>query len=184
MPETLVTSQWVPYPVELVFAFFANPANLPHLMPPWQRARIESSRLIPPPPRPLAEDPALRFKSAAAGVGSEMLISFRLFPGIPLRQRWLAQVNEFEWNSHFCDAQLSGPFATWHHRHGISAESQDGLPGTRLLDEIEYTLPLGPLGTLAHSLFVRGQMQDTFAYRQRRLLDILPIAAKQAIQRA
>ena len=184
MPETLRTSQWTPFPVELVFAFFANPGNLPHLMPKWQQARVESSRLIAPPPRPVAHDPALRFQSPVAGEGSEMAISFRPIAGIPFRIGWLAQITEFVWNSHFCDEQLKGPFKLWNHCHRIAAESRNGVAGTLITDEVEYTLPLGPLGAIANALFVRGQMNSTFAYRQRQLEQILPIAARQASRRS
>jgi ligand-binding SRPBCC domain-containing protein len=189
MPETLTTSQWTPYPIELVFAFFANPGNLPHLMPKWQQARVENSRLVAPPPRPVAPDPELRFQSPAAGVGSEMAISFRPVPRLPFRVGWLARITEFEWNSYFCDEQVKGPFASWKHRHGIVAETRTdeaGTPvsGTLISDEVEYSLPLGPLGSVAHGLFVRRQMEATFAYRQGRLEAILPVAARQAARRS
>jgi ligand-binding SRPBCC domain-containing protein len=178
------TSQWVPYPVELVFAFFANPGNLPHLMPKWQQTRLESSRLIAPPPRPLAPDPALRYQSPAAGVGSELTASFRPVPWLPLRTSVQAHIIEFEWNSHFRDEQVKGPFASWSHLHRIVGEMQDGEAGTRIGDEIEYSLPLGPLGALGNALFVRRQMESVFAYRQQRLSEILPVALRQAARRS
>jgi ligand-binding SRPBCC domain-containing protein len=184
MPETLRSSQWTPHPIELVFAFFANPANLPHLMPKWQQAKIESSRLIAPPPRPVAADPERRFQSQAAGVGSEMVLSFRPFRGLPFRMSWLARITEFEWNDHFCDEQLKGPFATWKHCHRIVAETQDGVEGTRVTDEVEYTMPLGPLGAIGNELMVRGIMESSFAFRKKRLEEILPVAARQAVRRA
>lgn len=184
MPHTLQTSQWVPFPVELVFAFFANPGNLPHLMPKWQQARIESSRFVTPPPRPVALDPALRFQSPAAGSGSEMVISFRAVPGIGLRIGWLARITEFVWNSHFCDEQLKGPFASWKHRHNIASEARDGVAGTLVSDDLEYDLPLGPLGTLGNALFVRRRMEKIFEYRQHQLEKILPVAARQATRRS
>jgi ligand-binding SRPBCC domain-containing protein len=183
MPQNLTTSQWVPYPVELVFAFFANPGNLPHLAPKWQKARLESSRLIAPPPRPVAPDPALRYQSPAAGAGSELVVSFRTLHTLPIRLTWLARITEFAWNSHFCDEQLNGPFASWHHTHRIASANQDGADGTRVTDEVEYALPLGPLGALAQSLVVRRQLNTMFAYRQRRLEEILPVAARQASRR-
>lgn len=189
MPEILRTSQWTPFPVELVFAFFANPANLPHLMPEWRHARLESSRLIAPPPRPLARDPTQRFQSPAAGEGSEIAISFRPVPGLPLRVGWLAQITEFAWNSHFCDEQVRGPFASWKHRHSIVAESrEDGsngsVNGTLITDEVEYRLPLGALGKIADTAFVKGQMDAMFAYRQQKLEEILPVAARQAARKS
>ena len=184
MSQTLRTSQWTPFPVELVFAFFANPGNLPHLMPPWQEARVESSRFIAPPPRPVAADPTLRFQSPAAGEGSEMEISFRPIPRLPFRVVWLARITEFVWNSHFCDEQIKGPFASWKHRHGIVAEVREGVLGSSVSDEVEYSLPLGPLGSVANGLFVRRQMESAFAYRQQRLNAILPVAARQAARRS
>ena len=184
MPQTLHTSQWTPFPVELVFAFFANPANLPHLMPKWQQGRVESSRLIAPLSRPLAPDPTLRYQSPAAGIGSEMVISFRPIHGVPFRIGWLARITDFAWNSHFCDEQIKGPFAEWKHFHRIESESQDNVTGTRISDEVEYTLPLGPLGDLGNALFVRRGMQKAFVYRQRELERILPIAARQATRRS
>jgi len=184
MPQTLHNSQWVPFPVELVFAFFANPANLPHLMPKWQQARIESSRFISPPARPVAVDPALRFQSPAAGAGSEIVISFRPIPGIGFRIGWLARITEFVWNSHFCDEQLKGPFASWRHCHRIAPETRNEVAGTLIVDEVEYSLPLGPLGDLGNALFVRRQMEKTFEYRQRQLETILPVAARQATRRS
>jgi ligand-binding SRPBCC domain-containing protein len=180
MLQTLSTSQWTPHPVELVFAFFANPGNLPHLMPKWQKAKIESSRIIPPPPRPIAADPALRFQSPAAGRNSEMVISFRPFPGLPFRMGWLARITEFEWNSHFCDEQVKGPFVTWNHCHRIEPQTRDGVLGTLVRDQVEYSLPLGPLGVIGNNLFVKSQMEATFNYRQKRLDEILPVAARQA----
>ncbi len=183
MPQTLRTTQWVPFPVELVFAFFANPANLPHLMPKWQQAKVESSRLIPPPPRPVAPDPALRFQSPAAGEGSEMEISFRPVPKLPFRVGWIARISEFTWNDHFCDKQLKGPFAVWNHCHYITSEVRDGVAGTLIVDDLEYDVPLGPLGRVADALFVRRQMESTFAYRQKRLEEILPVAQRQATRR-
>ena len=103
-------SQWVPFPVELVFAFFANPHNLPHLMPPHLKLRVEDIRLTPPPPRPVAADASRRFQSVAAGTGSEILISLVPVPWFP-RLSWTTRIVEFEWFSHFTDEQLRGPFA-------------------------------------------------------------------------
>ncbi len=174
-------SQWVPYPVELVFAFFANPHNLPHLMPPHLKLRVEDIRLTPPPPRPVVADAARRFQSVAAGTGSEILISLvpvRWFP----RLSWTVRIVEFEWFSHFTDEQLRGPFASFRHRHGIVAESRDQAAGTLVTDSIDYALRAGFLGTLAAARVWR-QLQESFAYRQQRLPEVLAAAACQAARR-
>ena len=183
MSQHFAASQWVPYPVELVFAFFANPSNLPPLMPPALETRIEDARMVPPPPRPMAADAARRFQSVAAGVGSELLISFQPIPWIPRRVSWMARIVEFEWNSHFRDEQVRGPFQSFRHRHGIVAEFREGVEGTLVSDEVEFTLPYGLIGRLG-GFFVKRQLKQTFAVRQKRLPEILAAAARQATRRA
>src|SRR5271155_4143083 len=101
MRHRFQTEQWLPYPSDRVFAFFANPANLPPLMPEWQQARIEKTVIVPPPSF------ASRF---AAGKGSWIMISFRPLPFIPLRLEWDAYIDELQWNEFFCDEQKKGPF--------------------------------------------------------------------------
>jgi ligand-binding SRPBCC domain-containing protein len=183
MMQSFESQQWVPYPVELVFAFFANPTNLPHLMPAKLNTRIEDARIQPPPPRPVAVDPARRFKSVAAGTGSEILISFFPIPWVPRRVSWMARITEFAWNSHFCDEQVRGPFASFHHRHGIEAETREGIEGTLVSDKVEFTLPFGFIGQLG-TVFVKANLKKSFAYRQKRLPEILAAASQQAVKRA
>jgi len=183
MSERFETEQWVPYPVELVFAFFANPANLPHLMPRQFETQIEDARIQPPPPRPLSAVPTRRFKSVAAGVGSEILISFFPIPWVPRRVSWLACITEFEWNSHFCDAQMRGPFRAFNHRHGIKAEFRDGHEGTLISDLVEFELPYGWIGRIG-SAIVRRKLARSFMHRQKRLPEILEAAQCQAMRKA
>jgi ligand-binding SRPBCC domain-containing protein len=182
MPQRFTASQWVPYPVEMVFAFFANPSNLPHLMPPRLGVRIEDQRILPPPPRPVSPDPARRFQSIAAGVGSEMRIAFRPFPWFPRRLSWQARIVEFVWNSHFTDEQAQGPFNFFRHRHGIAAERRDGVEGTLVADEIEFEAASGWLGDLG-AVFVRRQLDASFAHRQQRLPETMATVALQAARR-
>jgi ligand-binding SRPBCC domain-containing protein len=182
MAERFETQQWVPYPVELVFAFFADPANLPHLMPGKFETRIEDVRIEPPPPRPVAADASRRFKSVAAGVGSEILISFYPIPWVPRRVSWLACITEFEWNSHFCDSQVRGPFTVFQHRHGIVADFRDSQEGTLVSDVVEFELPYGWMGRIVGGM-VRRQLVSGFAFRHKRLPEILAAARRQAERR-
>jgi ligand-binding SRPBCC domain-containing protein len=176
---TFQTEQWLPYPIELVFAFFANPENLPRLMPPWQKAHIEEAAFAPPPPRPIALDPALRIKSIAAGPGTRITISFRPFPYSPLRVPWEAEITDFAWNNHFCDTQLRGPFSYWRHCHRVLHETRANTEGTLLRDEVEYGLPYGSLGTLTNRLIIARQIRAIFHFRHRRTLEILALIATQ-----
>jgi ligand-binding SRPBCC domain-containing protein len=175
MRHTFHSEQWLPYPLEQVFAFFASPQNLPRLMPPSQDARIEEAFLKPPPPRPPTDNPAHR--TIAAGIGTRLIISFKPFPYAPIRAHWEAEITEFDWNRRFCDTQLNGPFAFWCHCHSVTPairpSSGNPISGTLLTDDIEYALPLGALGNVANSLFITRQLRKTFAYRRVRASELL-----------
>jgi ligand-binding SRPBCC domain-containing protein len=172
MHHTYHSEQWLPYPVELVFDFFANPENLPRLMPRWQKARIEETTFAPPPNYP-ANSPALMSKTVAAGAGTRITFSFRPFPLSPIRAQWEAEITEFVWNDHFCDHLLRGSFAYWHHCHTVRSEDRANVSGTLLSDDIVYELPFGKLGSLARRLFIARQLRRTFAYRHARTSKLL-----------
>ena len=83
----------------------------------------------------------------------------RLF-GVPFR--WRTLIESFESGVSFVDTQLKGPYTLWRHTHRFADEGS----GTRMDDRVEYELPLGPLGAIAHGLFVRRQITEIFAYRR------------------
>jgi ligand-binding SRPBCC domain-containing protein len=177
MRHTHHAEQWLPYPVETVFDFFANPENLPRLMPEWQQARIESATIAPPPWRPGTDpdaDASTGPAAVAAGKGTRMTITFLPFPHAPFRVPWDAEITDFEWDDHFCDVQHRGPFVYWKHCHRLEPQTRGVLPGTLLVDHVEYELPLGALGDLADRLFVKGQMESIFLYRQRLTAELIP----------
>jgi ligand-binding SRPBCC domain-containing protein len=179
MDECFSTSQWVPFPLELVFAFFANPYNLPSLMPAKMRTRIERVHWAPAPGRPEMSR-ATRPQPDVAGVGTEIAVTFCPVEFVPLRLRWVVCVREFEWHSHFADEQIAGPFAQLHHRHRFAARMEGDQAGTTITDDIEFRMPLGPVGRL-WSKAVRRQMESTFAMRQKRLPEVLgDLAARMA----
>jgi ligand-binding SRPBCC domain-containing protein len=156
MRHNFRTEQWVPYSRDVVFAFFADPANLPPLMPRWQRARVERAHYVAPP---------VPHGGTLAGKGSFITISFRPIPFFPLRLEWDAYIAEFQWNEFFCDEQRRGPFRNFHHCHRIREEDS----GSVVCDEVEYELPLGWLGDLANAMVMKRQIRALFAYRQRML---------------
>jgi ligand-binding SRPBCC domain-containing protein len=172
MRHTFQAEQWLPFPADHVFAFFANPENLPRLMPPWQKARIEEAAFAPPPPRPTG---GRLYPGIVAGAGTRMTLSFRPFPYSLLRVPWDAEITEFAWNGHFCDIQHRGPFAHWRHCHRLTPETRNEIPGTLLRDEVEYELPGGPLGDLAAKSFAPLQFRYLFNFRHQRTAALLPL---------
>ncbi len=168
MPSHLEFGQWVPFPVSTVFAFFSNPENLPRIMPAASETKLIAVNRTPPP-----APPAGVVSDQAAGAGSTIVTSFRVFPFLPVRAQWIARITEFAWEHHFADVQDKGPFKKWHHRHEFLSESRDGVSGTLVRDVIDYEVGFSFAGGIANALFVRRQMESTFAQRQRTLPDLL-----------
>jgi ligand-binding SRPBCC domain-containing protein len=160
-------SDWVPFSLERVFLFFANPENLPRIMPPSTRTRIDALRLAPP--REQASTPTPKL----AGPGSEIVTSFRVVPFLGVRATWIARITEFEWNDHFADIQVKGPFRIWRHRHELQAESRDGVAGTTVSDKIECKVGFGVIGAVALKYVLARQIVSTFRYRQKVLPQLL-----------
>jgi ligand-binding SRPBCC domain-containing protein len=157
--------QWVAFPLGRVFLFFADPNNLPRIMPPASGTHLTELRLVPPPHGSEG--------STLAGVGSEIVTSLRLFPFLPFRAEWIARITEFEWNHHFADVQKKGPFKSFHHCHEFAAEERNGTTGTSVRDVIDFDAGFGILGRIVGRLFIRPQLERTFRYRQRALTVLL-----------
>jgi ligand-binding SRPBCC domain-containing protein len=158
--------QWVPAAVGRVFLFFANPHNLPRIMPPEAGTELVRLNLVPPPA--IDTEPAITGdRDSLAGIGSKIVTSFRVFPFLPIRAEWIAIIDQFEWNHHFADNQAKGPFKSFHHRHELLPETRNGVKGTLVRDVVDYEVRFGWLGELAQQFFVSRQLQRTFAYRQK-----------------
>ena len=170
MRHRFETEFWVPYPIEQVFGFFANPENLPRIMPAWQKAQIESAKIT----SPVGVE---HHEHAMAGEGSELLISFRPVPFVPFRKRWRALIEDFQYLSHFCDTQLSGPFKYWHHCHRFRGEVRDFANGTVVRDEVEYELPLAPISDIGVGI-AQANFAGIFRYRQNETRRLLAEEAK------
>lgn len=101
-------------------------------------------------------------------VYSGLIIAYKVRPvlGIPLN--WVTEIKAVEENKLFVDEQRTGPYRMWHHEHHFE-EVQGGVMMT---DIVSYELPFGWLGKLAHSLFVRKQLKEIFAYRKIRVEEL------------
>ena len=145
----LERDQWIPAPLEDVFAFFSDAHNLERITPRWLGFRILT-------PRPIE-----------MAVGARIDYRIRL-AGVPMR--WRTRIREWKPGEGFVDEQESGPYALWRHAHGFRE-----LPGgVMMTDRVEYRLPLGPLGRLAHALAVRASLAAIFDYRFARIREIFP----------
>ncbi len=138
----LQRSQRVPVPPERAFDFYADAVNLEPMTPPWLHFRVTM-------PGPIA-------------MGAGTLLDYRLrLHGFPIR--WQARIETWESPLRFSDTQLHGPFSLWEHTHVFEP---DGEHACTIHDRVRYAIPYGPLGELAHSLFVRRDLERIFDFRR------------------
>lgn len=138
----------VPLRRDEVFAFFASPANLDALTPPWLSFAI---RALPP--------------QMAAGVEIDYRLRLR---GVPVR--WTSLIRTWEPPWRFVDEQVRGPYRRWVHEHRF----EEVAGGTRVVDHVDYEVPGGRLfGGLVHRLLVAPDLATIFDYRQQRLRELL-----------
>lgn len=144
----LEQEQFLPLPRDEVFPFFADAGNLELITPDFLNFKILS-------PLPIEMRPGA-------------LIDYRLqLFGIPFE--WRTEITSFDPPYRFTDSQVIGPYALWLHTHEF--HEVDG--GTRMVDRVEYDLPLWWLGSLAHWMFVRGTLEQIFQHRRRRVEELL-----------
>lgn len=96
------------------------------------------------------------------------IIQYRLTPILGIPFRWVTEITHVQEGEFFVDEQRFGPYTFWHHKHFIKKTEN----GVVMEDIVDYKLPLGPLGWLAHVLFVRGKVKQIFDYREKALNEI------------
>ena len=145
--HTLRSEQFVARPLEEVFRFFSDAGNLQRITPAYLDFQILT-------PRPIEIRPGT-------------LLDYRLkWHGFPIR--WRTRILEWNPPHSFVDLQLKGPYRLWRHTHTFHA----GNGGTRMVDTVDYALPLGLLGELAHTLKVRKDVEGIFEYRRQSIARI------------
>lgn len=141
---TLRREQFVPKPIDEVFAFFSDAGNLQAITPDHLSFQILT-------PRPIDMHPGA-------------LLDYRLrWHGVPLR--WRTKILEWNPPHSFVDVQLKGPYKLWHHTHAFESEAG----GTRMRDTVNYELPLGLLGGIAHALMVGKDVEAIFDFRRQEI---------------
>jgi len=179
MSRRFESEQWVPAPVERVFAFFADPHNLPRVMPPAMGTKLVKLSLVPP-RFPAGQVPAGTLRMA--GAGTEMTVAFRVVPYLPVHERWVVNITEFSLNEYFHDSQKQGPFRRWEHTHSFESMMQGGSMGTMIRDEVDYEVGFGLVGRLLESTLFQRLFRSTFAYRKRALEQLFPAPAAVSAQ--
>jgi ligand-binding SRPBCC domain-containing protein len=138
----LKTKQFLPITLQQAWAFFSSPDNLALITP--NRLNFEIVSIS-------------RDRSMHEG----QIIQYKITVLPFVRMRWKTEITEVVDLRSFTDVQRKGPYSYWSHKH-IFMEVKGGIEMT---DELEYAMPLGQVGRLAHFLFVGREVKSIFDYR-------------------
>jgi ligand-binding SRPBCC domain-containing protein len=134
---TLRREQWIAHPIDEVFAFFADAQNLERITPSWLDFKIIS------------------MSTDSIEEGTTIRYRLRLH-GIPFY--WRTEICEWNPPHGFVDEQAKGPYKQWRHTHSFEAHGNR----TKMIDEVQYSLPFGVLGRIIHFVF-SGMLQGIAA---------------------
>ena len=130
-------------PAQFAFDWHAQPDALSRLLAPWENIKIVQ-------------------QTGGIQNGDRTLLSIPVIGG--LRTNLMSEHLGYEAGRQFEDTQLKGPFQSWRHKHLFEPVTETTC---RLIDEIEYTLPMGKMGAYFGGSFILKKLTDQFAYRHR-----------------
>jgi len=148
MTYRLQCSMTAPLLLAEVFRFFEDARNLGRITPPWLNFQILDPEGIEMRP----------------GAEIDYLIRWQ---GLPMK--WRTIITQYDPPHSFVDEQLRGPYSLWHHEHTF----EETAGGVVIRDQVDYRLPLGPLGRIAHAVMVKNQLLEIFRFRQGAIAQIL-----------
>ena len=96
------------------------------------------------------------------------IIQYIVTPILGIKTKWVTEITQVCDHEFFIDEQRFGPYALWHHKHFIKE-----IPGgVEMIDIVDYKLPFGLLGRIAHPLLVKGKLNEIFEYRYNKLIEL------------
>ncbi|MDC0554212.1 SRPBCC family protein [Flavobacteriaceae bacterium] len=128
--------------------FLSNPKNLSEITPKYMNFKILSG--------------------AERSIYAGQIIQYKVTPVFGITLKWVTEITHVKENEYFVDEQRFGPYSLWHHKHFI--KEIDG--GIEMEDVVDYKIPFGFLGQIAHPLFVKNKLRDIFKYREKKLIKL------------
>ena len=144
----LHSKQALPITKDKAWDFLSNPANLKVITPEQMGFHILAGA-----DRPMFSGQIIQYKVSP-------------FPGYTTK--WVTEITHVDQGKYFVDEQRFGPYALWHHKHFI----REIEGGVEMEDIIDYKIPFGILGQLAHPLIVKKQLLQIFKYREHKLKEL------------
>ena len=95
-------------------------------------------------------------------------IEYTVKPLLGIHLYWMTEITQVKDNQYFIDEQRFGPYSLWHHQHHFKA--MEG--GVEMTDIVHYKNPLGVLGRLANTFFVKKKLDTIFNYRYQKVEEL------------
>ena len=137
---TLKSKQKINKSLKEVFDFFKSPENLSKLTP----SKLNFKILTPTP---------IEMKNGQLIDYTINILGFRV--------HWRTMITSYLEPHEFVDQQLIGPYSMWHHKHTF----EDKGDYVEMNDEVNYVIPFGVFGRIAHYLYVKKELKGIFLYR-------------------
>ncbi|SMO69652.1 SRPBCC family protein [Solitalea koreensis] len=128
--------------IQTAWKFFSNPYNLSKITPKDMGFVVRS-------------------EFANEDIHEGMEIDYNVSPFLGIEIKWKTRITQVEFQKSFTDFQEKGPFKYWNHRHEFVPNEK----GVFMNDTVDYELPFGFLGTLAHQVLVKNKLEKIFNHR-------------------
>lgn len=135
--------QFLPISVDEAWAFFSSPKNLATITPAELDFKILS-------------------KVNDEDIYEGMIIDYIVKPLFKIPVHWQTEICTVKKGKFFTDRQLKGPYKLWEHTHTFEKMTN----GVLMHDIINYQLPFGFLGNIAHTVLVKKKIENIFIYRK------------------
>ena len=135
-----------------MFRVFEDARNLAKITPPWLNFEVTTAQI-----------------EMRKGAEIDYVIRWQ---GLPMK--WKTLIVDYNPPDSFVDLQMRGPYKLWHHRHTFTESAE----GTIVGDCVDYSLPLGPLGRIAHAVMVKRQLLEIFRFRQEAMPKLLGVPCR------
>lgn len=153
MLHKIESTQFIKSDIHTIWEFISSPTNLEVITPAYMDFKIIN-------------------KTKQSGkMYAGQIIEYKVSPLLGIKLKWVTEITHVENNSYFVDEQRFGPYTFWHHKHFI--KQVDG--GIEMTDIVHYKLPLGFMGRLANTLFVKKQLEQIFKYRHQKLEELFNV---------
>jgi ligand-binding SRPBCC domain-containing protein len=140
--------QNLPITVDEAWTFLSSPKNLKTITPDYMGFNILSG--------------------ADREMFAGQIIQYIVTPVLGIKTKWVTEITHVNQGHYFVDEQRFGPYALWHHKHFIRPIKG----GIEMEDIIDYKLPFGWIGQLAHPILVKPKLKEIFDYRQQKLIEL------------